>query len=169
MAFKMRAEVDDWFRNIFKKGPIQTKFDLYYFCLMAGLAEGKTEPAVNATEFVDSFVRDYQPNRRLILGLMILAEAARLGLNTSDRAEVEKLMKKYLDAAHPAQLTELGFECLNDYAQAGFIAISEALQGNKPHQVETFLHWFSRYLVKRIAENPFWKNVGAVGAPPASE
>jgi hypothetical protein len=155
--FKMQPEVDDWFRHILKNGPIQTKFDLYYFCLMMGLASGKTESAENAVEFVGYFVGEYRSSQRLILGLLIVAEAARLGLELGDRMEIESLMKNYLDSANPAQLTEAGFARLNDYANGGFIAITEALQGVKPYQVETFLQWYSKELEKRVEANPFWQ------------
>ncbi len=130
MSFKMRAEVDDWFRHIFKQGPIQTKFDLYYFCLMMGLAEGKSEPATNAVEFVTYFVGDYKQAQRLVLGLLVLAEIARL---------------------------EEGFARLNDYANAGFTTITEALAGARPYQVETFVQWYAKELSKRIEANPTWK------------
>ena len=162
--FKMRPEVDDWFRHIFKKGPIQTKFDLYYFCLMMGLADGKSEPTESAVEFVDYFVGDYRSSQRLILGLLIVAEAARLGLGLSDRAEIENLMNKYLDSANPAQLTDAGFSRLNDYANAGFVAITEGLQGAKPHQVETFLQWYAKEIGKRVQGNLYWKGFTAEAA-----
>ena len=157
MSFRMRGEVEDWFRHIFKQGPIQTKFDLYYFCLMMGLAEGKTEPAASAVEFVTYFVGDYKQSQRLILGLLILAEINRLGLEVTDRKEVQSLINRYLDPANPAQLKEEGFTRLNDYANAGFSIIAEALDGAKPYQVETFLQWYARELNKRIEANPAWK------------
>lgn len=157
MSFKMRVEVDEWFRHIFKQGPIQTKFDLYYFCLMMGLAEGKSEPATNAVEFVTYFVGDYKQAQRLILGLLVLAEIARLGLEVSDRTEVQSLINKYLDPSSPAQLKEEGFARLNDYANAGFTAIAEALSGSRPYQVETFVQWYAKELGKRIEANPTWK------------
>jgi hypothetical protein len=157
MSFKMRGEVEDWFKHIFKTGPIQTKFDLYYFCLMMGLATGKTEPATNAVEFVGYFVGEYKQAQRLILGLFVLAETNRLGLDVSERKEVQSLINTYLDPANPAQLKEEGFARLNDYANAGFSVIAEAMEGTKPHEVETFLQWYSRELSNRIESNPAWK------------
>jgi hypothetical protein len=165
MSFKMRPEVDDWFRHIFKQGPIQTKFDLYYFCLMMGLAEGKGEPANNAVEFVDYFVGDYKQSQRLVLGLLVLAEIARLGLEVTDRNEVQNLVNKYLDPSNPTQLKDEGFARLNDYANAGFSLIASAMDGAKPYQVETFLQWYARELGKRINANPFWASHLQQGNP----
>ena len=46
MAFRLRQDSQDWFSKIDGKPPIRTKFDLFYFCLLAGLMSGRrTDPA----------------------------------------------------------------------------------------------------------------------------
>ena len=113
MSFRMRPEVDEWFKHIFKQGPIQTKFDLYYFCLMMGLASGRSEKGQNSVEFVQNFVGDYRPVQRLILGVFIVAEMSRLGLELNDRTEVQALINKNLDSTDSAHLSPSGFETLS--------------------------------------------------------
>ena len=155
MAFRMRSEVDDWFKYIFKQGPIQTKFDLYYLCLMMGLATGQCERATSSQDFVDYFVAEYKPVQRLILGLFIMAEISRLGLEVSEREEVRKLINDYLDPTNPAHLREDGFAKLNDYANAGFNVIVKELV-NKSHHVEVFAQWYAEALAKKVEGNPYW-------------
>lgn len=161
MSFRMRPEVDEWFKHIFKKGPIQTKFDLYYFCLMMGLATGKSDSAQSAIEFVQNFVGDYRPVQRLILGVFLIAEMSRLGLELNDRKEVQALINKNLDATDSAHLSSAGFERLNDYAHGGFGVIAESL-GSKPYHVETFLQWYAKEFRKRIDENRHWKDFSQI-------
>ena len=160
MAFRMRPEVDDWFKNIFKQGPIQTKFDLYYLCLMMGLATGQSEKAASGQDFVDYFVAEYKPVQRLILGLFIMAEIARLGLEVSDREDVRKLINGYLDPTNPAHLKEDGFAKLNDYANAGFNVIVKEQGDNRPHHVEVFVQWYAQALSNKVKGNPYWASFG---------
>jgi hypothetical protein len=152
----MRPEVDEWFKHIFKQGPIQTKFDLYYFCLMMGLATGKSEAISSAPEFVQNFIGEYKGVQRLVLGVLIIAEMSRLGLELNDRDEVQDLISKYLDATDVTQLSAAGFERLNDYSHGGFNVIVESA-GSKPYHVEPFLQWYVKEFQKRIDENKNWK------------
>jgi len=155
MSFRMRPEVDEWFKHIFKQGPIQTKFDLYYFCLMMGLAAGKSESVPSAVEFVQNFVGDYKGVQRLVLGVLIIAEMSRLGLELNDRKEVQDLIAKYLDATDVTHLSVAGFERLNEYSHGGFNIIVESA-GSKPYHVEPFLQLYVKELRKRIDDSKSW-------------
>jgi hypothetical protein len=156
MAFRMRPEVDEWFKHIFKQGPIQTKFDLYYFCLMMGLASGRSDSVPSAVEFVQNFVGEYKGVQRLVLGLLIIAEISRLGLELNDRNEVQDLFGKYLDANDATHLSGAGFERLNDYSHGGFNAIVESA-GGKPYHIEPFVQWYVKELRKRVDGNKNWE------------
>lgn len=155
MTFRLRPDVDDWFKHIANKEPLKTKFDLYYLCLMMGLALSQCERAPSSQEFVQYFVGEYRPVQRLVLGLFIMAEMARRGLDVSDREEVRALINEYLDPTNPAQLKEAGFSRLNDYANAGYNAVVASF-GAKPHQTEAFLQWYSKALAKAVEESPHW-------------
>src|SRR4051812_36711174 len=98
MAFRLRQEADDWFKFIFKKdGPIQTKFDIYYLCLMLGFASGRLEKSTDAVEIVAYFVTEYKSVQRMVIGLLLIVELHRLGSDLSDKKELQKLMNQYLD------------------------------------------------------------------------
>ena len=55
MAFELRKDAERWFRHIAAELP--TKFDLYYFCLLAGFATGRksTVKTAETTEIVQQF------------------------------------------------------------------------------------------------------------------
>jgi len=158
----MRPEVDDWFRHISKQEPLQTKFDLYYLCLLLGLASGRSDKPTSATEFVDDFVRDYKPMQRLIIGLMLVTELSRLGVDLAERGEVQIQIARYLDPNSPADLTEEGFNRLNAYASGGFNYIVEQL-GDKPRNIEEFLQIYVKMLRSSTAGNELWKSFGNRG------
>ncbi len=153
--FKLKPEVDDWFKHVFRDGPIKTKFDLYYFCLMAGLAKGVTENAQGAPDFVGYFVQDFKQSKRLIITTFIVAEMFRLGLDLNDRKEIQELMSRYIDSGHEANLTEAGFEKLNEYANAGFNVILES-HVEQPHHAEPFLQWYAKFINALFADSARW-------------
>lgn len=151
----MRPEVDDWFKHISNTGPIKTKFDLYYFCLMAGLSKGQTSRLQNGQEFVDNFVSDYKPSQRLILGLFLIAEMSRFGIELNDRDEVRNLINKYFDPSTPSHLKNEGFAGLNDYANAGFNFIYENCP-EPPRRVEHFIQWYVKNISTQITSSELW-------------
>lgn len=155
MAFRMRQEVEDWFKHISKEEPLETKFDLYYLCLMMGLATSRFDPLQGGAEFVDNFVVDYKPVQRLIIGLLLIAEMSRLEINLMDRDKTQDLINTYLDPTQPSHLRDMGFGRLNEYANGGFNEIMENL-GDKPHHVEPFLQWYTQTLSKKATMNKLW-------------
>jgi hypothetical protein len=151
----MRSEVDDWFKHIFNTGPIKTKFDLYYFCLMAGLCKGKMVRLQNGQEFIDNFVSDYKPSQRLIMGLFLIAEMSRLGIELNDKEEVRNLINKYFDPSTPSHLKIEGFSALNDYANAGYIYLFENYP-EPPRRVEDFIQWYVKNISSEILTSEIW-------------
>jgi hypothetical protein len=161
-VFKLKPEVDDWFKHVLRDGPIKTKFDLYYFCLMAGLAKGVTENVQGVPDFVSGFVLDFKQSRRLIITTFIVAEMFRLGLELNDRKEIQDLMSRYIDSSNEANLTTAGFEKMNEYANAGFNVILEN-HGEPPHPVEPFLQWYAKFIKASFADSVQW---GAISGLP---
>lgn len=100
--FRMRQDAENWFSNIRDQKPIRTKFDLYYFCLMMGLATGRRSAPAKCgfgyTDFTDNFVSDYKPYQRLIVGLLIRAELSRRGVSVTEKDEVRKF---FVDLVNP--------------------------------------------------------------------
>jgi hypothetical protein len=137
MAFRIRSDMQKWFSEVAQTGPIKTTFDIYYFCLMAGLLSGRRSEHAS-TEFVNTFVDDYKPVQTLIMGLLITAELKRLGIDVTEKKRVRELISKLFAPNTPTNLTDEGQRLLNSYASGGFDFISEERE-TKPYAVHEFL------------------------------
>lgn len=153
--FRMRQDVDEWFKHIFGVGPIKTKFDLYYFCLMIGLSKGKLAQLQGGQEFIDYFVGDYKSSQRLIMGLFLIAEMSRLGIELNDREEIRNLINKYFDPMTLSHLKDEGFTGFNNYANAGFNFIVENYP-ESPRKVEHFIQWYAKNISIQIKASGVW-------------
>jgi len=153
--FRMKPEVDHWFKHIMNTGPIKTKFDLYYFCLIAGLVKGQSIELVNGQEFNDTFVSEYQSSQRIILGMFLIAEMSRLGIEFDDREEIRILINKYFESSSTSNLKNEGYSGLNDYANAGFIFLRENY-ADTPRRVEDFLQWYITNISKQVEACHIW-------------
>jgi len=158
--FRMRRDAENWFSHIQDQKPIRTKFDLYYFCLMVGLATGrKSEPAKRCpefTDFTDNFVSEYKPYQRLIIGLLIRAELSRLGVSVMEKDEVRKLFVDLVNPQNPTNLTDVGMDRLNEYSSGGYDYLAEKLD-SKPYHVEEFLRTYAKLLRGAIEQNSSWQ------------
>ena len=152
MAFYLRNDTEQWFSHIKDQKPyIETKFDLYYFCLMLGLASGEKHPVLgksDATEFQKNFVKAFIPVQKLIIGLLIKAELRRLGINTTEKDQVYDLLTEIVDPDSSTKLTDAGITKLNEYASGGYDVLSEELP-TKPYYVEDFLRSYRQLIVNR--------------------
>ena len=159
-AFRMRQDAENWFSNIRDQKPIQTKFDLYYFCLMVGLATGRRSDPVKrcptVTDFVDNFVKDYKPYQRLIIGLLIRAELSRQGISVNEKDEVRRLFVELVDPMSPTNLTDTGMERINEYSSGGYDYLAEKLN-SKPYHVEEFLRTYSKLLRNAVDQSVHWQ------------
>ena len=157
MSFRFRTDAEDWFRSIVSAdGPIHTKFDQYYLCLMLGLITGRKEPHPNAPEFVEYFIADYAAIGRLLVGLLIVAEADRVGVELTEKADVKKLLIDYLDPTDPTGLSDAGFQKLNDYANGGYNALVEAFP-QRFHHVEDFLQAYTSMISREMPAAKTWE------------
>jgi hypothetical protein len=151
MAFRMRAEVDEWFAKIHKAkdSPLTTKFDYYYLCLMMGLARRKADTLTTGQDFVQSFINDYRPVQNLVIGLLIAAEAHVQGVDLSNRGAIKTLLSLYVSPEPSVALTPDGYQRLNDYANGGFNTIVGAYP-EVPWVAADFLQWY----VREMASTP---------------
>jgi hypothetical protein len=158
--FRMRQDAENWFSNIRDQKPIKTKFDLYYFCLMVGLATGRrsdpTKHCPEVTDFTDNFVSDYKPYQRLIIGLLIGAELFRSGISVTEKDEVRKLFVDLVDPQNPTNLTDAGMDRLNEYSSGGYDYLAERLD-SRPYHVEEFLRTYAKLLRGTIEQNSGWQ------------
>jgi len=162
MHFRLRQDTLEWFKKIESQKPIETMFDLYYFCLMVGLATGRTSvPAKRCSDysdFIDNFVTAYRPYQRLIIGLLLRVELAHFGISIKEKDEVSKTIIELIDPNSQTNLTDRGMERLNEYASGGFDYLSEKFDA-KPHNIENFLRVFVETVREAVDQSPIWNSV----------
>lgn len=142
-GFRLRNDAEKWFSEIESSPHIRSKFDLYYFCLMAGFASGRSNEtqitSSSSKEFIDYFIDDYKPASRLMIGLLVIAEMKHKGIDVSEKVAVRQLFKSLVDANNGSNnLTDEGMRRMNAYASGGFEHLSEQ-RDTKPYSVEEFL------------------------------
>ncbi|MGD1804197.1 hypothetical protein ACP6PL_01975 [Dapis sp. BLCC M126] len=153
-SFQLRLDVDEWFSNI-NKGKtqqIKTDFDLYYFCLMMGLAtKSKNNPSerCQCRDFIDYFVSDYKNQRNLIIGLLFRAELENMGISLDEKDATKKQLLKLIDPSSQTNLTDEGIDKMNAYASGGFDYLREKF-GSKPYHLEDFLQSYVKILREAI-------------------
>ena len=145
MAFRLRADAEKWFSEVDGKDPVKTKFDLYYFCLLAGFASGRyadtARQDISTREIVQDFTLDYRPFARLLIGLLLVSELTRSGIDLTERKAVRAVLKQLV---HPSGtgLSDVGFRAMNAYASGGYEFLAESRE-QKPGSPEEFLQDFS--------------------------
>jgi hypothetical protein len=166
MPFRMRQDAEKWFSEIEKQAPLRTTFDLYYFCLMAGLMAGRRSDPTHggraAPVFVNTVVEEYRTSQRLLLGLLIIAELKRHGIDLHEKASVRKTIRELVDPHTPTSLTEEGMRLLNSYASGGYDYIAEQ-RSSKPYTVEEFLRDFVGLVEEAASANEHWTPVAKEG------
>lgn len=143
--FRMRDDADRWFRKIADRPPIKTKLDLYYFCLMAGLMRGQLDDVNPGTDIYIKFPQEYEGSRYQVLGLLLVAEMHREGLEFNDKQAVQGLIARYLAADSPSNLSAEGFKKANGYASGGFNVLTEHFE-DSPQDVNVFLTRYAALL-----------------------
>lgn len=151
MSFKFPVAADSFFEKLMKGGTgcdvhVDTKFEPYYYCLMAGLDARRLGAETDVgDEFVRDYVGDFQPYADLIAGLLIDAELARNSINADDRAAIEKKVIDILDPTSATKLSKDGSDLLNQYAAGGYKVIRDKI-AVPPQSYEEFItafmtHW----------------------------
>ena len=155
MVFRLRSDAEKWFSEIDNKPPVKTKFDLYYFCLVVGLLSGRSsDPArigVTTRELVDYFIEDFKPGHRLLIGLLVLAELRKSGIDLDEKSAVRDVFGRLITAYSSSGLTDEGFKAMNAYASGGYEFMAESRE-TKPVSVEEFLRDYL-LLVDRAAQD----------------
>ena len=136
--FRLRNDAKGWFSQISKFDQFKIDFDIYYLCLMAGLASGRVNDEAPTTEMVDTFVEEYKPASRFLIGLLVIAEMKKGGIDVSERTAVRALFKRLVDPQSPNQLTDDGMRSMNAYASGGYDFLTERRE-TKPYTGEEFL------------------------------
>lgn len=155
MAFRLHNEARSWFSEIegeLGKGgvgvPEAPQFDMYYLCLIAGLAElepsGEKEvTTTSTTELVSAFPGEYRERGRLIIALLLSRELRRSAVELTERDGLYKTVSQYVDHGSPSGLSSEGEKLANRYAFNGFEVVRSWFDGAKPQYLETFLLLYS--------------------------
>ena len=139
MPFRLSKDAREWFRDI--KDGFNLDFDIYYLCLMAGLATGKKEsvPTTQAPELVDYFPADYRSKGRVLVALFLSKELEALGISMLERDQVYRQIALMVDPLTPSGLSHTGMEEMNRYSYGGFYVLANEWFENRPRIMEVFL------------------------------
>ena len=150
MPFRLRRDAREWFKGISNEFALD--FDIYYFCLMAGLATGrKVFPQANeATDLTQDFPGEYRNRGRIIVALLLTKELKKLGIRFEERATLHKEIAKLIDPLSSTHLSSLGMDEINHYSFGGFDVLTEWFD-DRPRHLETFLPNFREHLTNALS------------------
>lgn len=145
MPFRLRKDAREWFRGI--SGDLSLDFDMFYFCLMAGLATGKQAfPTQNeATDLAQDFPGEYRSRGRILVALLLTRVLRKLGIQYQERAILHKEIAKLIDPLSSTHLSAHGMEEINHYASGGFDVLEDWFE-DRPRHLETFLPQFRQHV-----------------------
>ena len=134
--FRLRVDAEEWFKKV-DKGP---KFDVYYYCAIVGMLNNKrNEPTgVTSTDIVSKFINDYRPFQNLIIGLLMISELRKVGIDISEKEAVRKEIQAIVSPQGGTGLTERGVQLLNHYSSGGFEHIRDS-RSTKPESRDEFM------------------------------
>lgn len=149
MAFFNPKKAKNWFKHIHKNGTgLELEFDIYYFCLMAGLYKPRKASSIPNTEIVEVirfFPNEYKPNRHFIIALFLSKELMNLGVSLSEKKILNVQLNKLIDPLSPTSLSDIGMKELNKYAFGGFQVLQEYFP-EPPRNLDAFLIGFYKMI-----------------------
>ena len=146
MPFRLRRDTRKWFQDILKD--FEVDFDMYYLCLVAGLAAGGRRAEIKSsetTELVENFPGSYKEKGRVIVALFLATEIERMGISQDDREAVHKQIRELVDPRTPSQLSENGMKIMNQISYGGFDVLTEEFD-DRPRSSESFLTAYCKTL-----------------------
>jgi len=150
VPFYLRKDARSWFKHI--QPAVELDFDLYYFCLMAGLSVARKEKVSleQTTELTDSYPGRYREKGRLLTALFLSRELKLLGIDESERGTLHSTIHSLIDPLSASHLSEAGMRELNRYSWGGFEVLTEWFE-DQPRSLTTFLLLFQRRLNAALA------------------
>ena len=150
MAFKLSKENRNWFKGISKN--FTTKFDMYYLCLMMGIASNNKSEADDAGDLIEYWPAEYSNYSNFIIGLMLYVEAKNKGINITKKSTTIEHLNTFLDPDEQSKLSsKKGFTEANKYAHGGCEIMMSKLQA--PHLLGEFLKRYQELLKEEIQNN----------------
>jgi hypothetical protein len=152
--FKLRDDADEFFSRISKKLARQApRFDMYYFCLVAGLGVKRRVPDLNrfdSRDLVDNFPGEYRQRADMLVGMLLASELERLEVDRSDKAIVHQTVGKLIEPRSMSSLSSDGIYALNAYSFAGCDVLRQDWFDEKPSSLEYFLLRFHEKSIEMI-------------------
>ena len=155
MPFRLRKDARAWFKDIEPQLKSEApQFDLYYFCLMAGIASGRKADAVSeeAPEFIDYFPGEFRNRGRLIIAWFLARELKSLGITMHERSQIHGAINKLVDPRSSSQLSDAGMREINRYAAGGFDVLTETFE-QRPIRLDVFLLSIAVLVDKQLCGN----------------
>jgi hypothetical protein len=139
-----------WFKTI-KGGQdsgFHLDFDIYYYCLLAGLSRSKKNPDLpkkDTVEIIRHFPAEYISNKHFIIALFLKTELDLLGIQLNEKKALDKELSRLLDPNSPTSLSEEGMKELNHYTFGGFRELQEHFP-EAPRSLDGFLVGYYQFL-----------------------
>lgn len=130
MGFKLSDNAQAYYKQIKKRsksGNFVIMFDFYYLCCIMGMLKEKLPQIGTEQDFIRVFPSEYYKQRYHLLGLLIIAEVRRTGLDTTNRKNLESFMLNLVSMDNPIHLSDDGEKYLNRYAEGGYQIIFEEI------------------------------------------
>lgn len=146
MPFRLPKKTREWFSHIHKE--FELDFDMYYLCLMAGLATDRKVALENeleeTTELVSHFPGAYREKGRLITSIFLSRELKAMGVQAHERDALNRNIASLVDP-QGATLGEPGMKEMNRYVYGGFEVLTEWFD-DKPRFIDAFLPAYTQQL-----------------------
>lgn len=154
-SFRIREDALKWLSEVQRTLPSSSIFDLYYFCVMAGLSSGRAEELIAPShEMVDYFINDYKPAESFVVGMLVVAELKRGRIDLSEEGAVRSVFRNLVDGQGSNPLTAEGMNRLNAYANGGYEYLAEKIE-HRPQSAEEFLRFYAEVIAETIPAGPF--------------
>ena len=144
--FRILKDARPWFKDIYSKEEgLIIDFEIYYFCLMAGLASGKKRSDLTTTEtsdLISHFPGRYREKGKIIVSLFLARYLSSLGVTLTDKKTAHNQISKLISPTSINYLSDDGMKEMNKYAAAGFDEITNWFE-DRPRTLESFLRTFA--------------------------
>ena len=154
-SFRIREDALTWLADVQRTLPHSSIFDMYYFCVVAGLTAGRAEELKSPSrEMVDYFVADYKPVASFILGMLVVAELRLARIGFDEETAMREMFRSLIAGSGENGLTEEGMKRLNAYANGGYEFLAQN-HDPRPQTAEEFLRTYATLIEDSAANGPF--------------
>lgn len=144
--FRLLHDAERWFRYI--RPSFDYDFDVYYFCLIAGLTDGYLRsdiPSSQTKDLVDNFPGKYREKGRLIIGFFLSRHLKKMGVSFDERDALNATINPLINPDSPSRLSDEGIRYFNHYSYGGFEVLTNHFL-EEPRNAEVFLPEYHRMI-----------------------